>query len=142
MKIEQARMAALAVAGLWTPSPQVIQWMIVGGEITSQVFDEIETAMLGAFGRTDRQANVSLDDPTAARKFAILAAAEAARMWGGYSPSVRYAALAYALSKYPYVQDESDASHREVLATQFVAAICSQLQEGDVFNKIVPGSTG
>jgi len=128
MKIADARIAALTVSALWMPSPAVIQWMIKGGEITAQIFEEIEAAMLDVFGRTDRQANASVDDPNAARNFAILAAAEAVRMWGGYNPSVRYASLAYGMSKSPYVQGDDGASQlrREELATQFTAAICGQ----------------
>ncbi len=124
MKIVDARMAALAVAGLWMPNPAVIQWMIVGGEITAQILEEIEAAMFDAFGRTDRSANASADDLDAARKFAILAAAEAARFWGGYAPSVRYASLAYGMSKSPYVADDLVSQQlREQFAEEFAVMI-------------------
>ncbi len=128
MTIVHARMAALVVAGLWMPNPQVVQWMIVGGEISERVLYEIERALFGVFGHADRPFDVSIEDSQAAKKFAVLAAAEAARFWGGYNPSmaVSYASLAYGLTKSPCVPSDDRASelNRQELAKQFVAAIC------------------
>lgn len=142
MKIVHARMAALAVAGLWMPNPPVIQWMIEGEEITSQVLEEIEVALVDAFGHAGRPLDVTVDDPQAAKKFAVLAAAEAARFWGGYNPSmaVSRASLAYGISKSP--DDERGSGlNRQELAKQFVTAICGH-QPGGGHKKIIPGHPG
>jgi hypothetical protein len=128
MKIEHARMAALVVAGLWMPNPPTIRWMVGGGEPSEYVLKEIERALFAAFGHADQSSKVPVDDPNAAKKLAVLAAAEAARFWGGYNPSMAmsHASLAYGITKSPYVQEDDWVPnlHRQEFVKQFIASTC------------------